>query len=89
MIAKMHLENLSNELPLLISFLREDQSTNLTLFNKHEQDEIEAHVAKSEVKYMKQRVSELEERLKKKQTSLANARDQIDFLREKNTGLAE
>ena len=38
---------------------------------------------------MKQRESELNERLKKKQASLANARDQIDFLREKNAGLAE
>ena len=88
-LAKMHLESLSNELPLLISFLREDQSTNLTLFTKHEQDGIVAHVAESEASYMRQRVTELEERLKKKQSCLTTARDQIDFLRGKNAGLAE
>jgi len=57
---------LSNEIPLILSFLKEGSSTNLTLYRSREQEDFKERSTQIELAFVKQRALEEEEVLQKK-----------------------
>jgi len=57
---------LSNEIPLILSFLKEGSSTNLTLYRSREEEDFKERSTQIELAFVKQRALEEEEVLQKK-----------------------